>query len=81
MTEQKLGRFGWHPDPAIDFEVEVTDLEAEMTNRRIGFQPAPRDVLLSRMERALDFRVGGVPSCVSAKGVLRQLHSELTKAA
>lgn len=68
-----LGRFGHHPDPATDFEVEVQDIEAEVYNASVGFQPLPREVLLTRIDRALDFRVGGVPSCVEAKGVLREI--------
>lgn len=73
MTEETLGRFGHHPDPATDFEVEVQDLEAEVYNFNAGFQPLPRPELARRIGRALDFRVGGVPSCVTAKAALRQM--------
>ena len=76
MGNEQLGRFGHHPDPATDFEVEVQDLEAEAVNYRIGFQPMPREVLFGRIDRAMDFRVGGVESAVLAKSVLRELYNE-----
>ena len=72
-----LGRFQHHPDPAIDFCVEVEELEAECYNRRVGFQPIPRDMLLTRIDRAMDFRVGGDLASIAAKDVLRQLDREV----
>jgi hypothetical protein len=73
MTVETLGRFGHHPDPAIDFELEVQDLEDEVYNFAVGFQPLPRDELNSRIDRAMNFRVGGDPSCIKAKDALRRL--------
>lgn len=73
---EKLGRFDHHPDPATDFEIEVQDLEAEAYNHRVGFQPLPRDALYRRIDHAMNFRVGGVPSCVEAKTQLRELERE-----
>lgn len=68
-----LGRFGHHPDPAIDFTVEVEEIEAEYTNHLIGFQPFPAEILKGRVFKAMQFRVGGDPIAVSAKDFLRQL--------
>jgi len=73
IDAEGLARFGHHPDPAIDFELEVQDLEAEVYNFIVGFQPLPREKLDQRIDLALDFRVGAVPSCVHAKDVLRRL--------
>lgn len=75
LTLEKLGRFDHHPDPAIDFEVEVEELIAMAINRRTGFDPEPE--LDARVERAMGFRVGGVPSCVAAKAELRKIDDEL----
>lgn len=74
MNEQ-LGRFGHHPDPATDFEVETDCLTGMAYNRRVGFDAEPD--LEIRLARALDFRVGGVPSCVAAKSDLRAIEAEL----
>jgi hypothetical protein len=71
------GRFGHHPDPAIDFEVEVDALTAINTDRKLGFYNPEGDSLTRRVERAMQFRVGGVPSCVSAKGNLRRIEASL----
>ena len=75
-TSHELGRFGHHPDPATDFEVEVQDIEGEVQNFRVGFQPLSRQTLLERIARAMTFRVGGVPTCVAAKDALRRLEQE-----
>ncbi len=72
---EKLGRFDHHPDPAIDFCVEVEELEGMAYNRRVGFDPEP--ALDARIERAMQFRVGGDQNAVSAKGVLRTLENEI----
>lgn len=76
---EKLGRFDHHPDPAIDFEVEVEELIGMAYNRRVGFDPEPD--LDRRVERAMQFSVGGVPSCVSAKAELRKIDVELREQA
>ena len=74
-SEEKLGRFGHHPEPDIDFEVEVEELVGMAINRRTGFDREPD--LERRVERAMGFRVGGVPSCVAAKDDLRKIDAEL----
>jgi hypothetical protein len=70
-----LGRFGHHPDPAIDFEVEVEELEGMAYNRRVGFDPEP--TLDARVEKAMGFVVGGDPGAIAAKAVLRDLEKSL----
>ena len=66
-----LGRFNHHPEPAIDFCIEVEEIEAMAINRRIGFDPEP--TLDKRIERALGFRVGGDPIAVRAKQTLHEI--------
>lgn len=64
--------FGHHPDPAIDFCVEVESLESIVTDKELGLradEPHPRE----RYERAMTFRVGGDAGAVAAKGLLRSL--------
>lgn len=76
---EKLGRFGHHPDPAIDFCVEVEDLVAEWLNTKAGFEngtPA-RSVIEDRVFKAMQFRVGGDPGCVTAKQTLREIEREM----
>lgn len=77
MSAEQLGRFGHHPDPAIDFCEEVEHLESIAENARLGLtgfgHEADRERLDARIERALDFRVGGDAIAVAAKAVLRQL--------
>lgn len=76
--QEKLGRFNWHSDPAIDFEVEVGDIEAEIYNHKTGFENGtpPLAELMERIARAMTFRVGAVETCVAAKARLRELEKE-----
>jgi hypothetical protein len=68
--EEKLGRFGHHPDPAIDFEVEVESLESIWIDR----ERYPLDEsFLRRMQRAVAFKVGGHPVAVEARRALLKL--------
>ncbi|MGY3582260.1 hypothetical protein ACVIGB_000815 [Bradyrhizobium sp. USDA 4341] len=71
--------FGHHPDPAIDFCVEVEEIEAMACNRRIGFDPEPD--LDRRIERALMFTVGGDAGAVRAKQSLRQIAQNVVQMA
>lgn len=76
--EEQLGRFGHHPDPAIDFEVEVEELQSIATNRMLGLSTLEEDQQFPRrLERVKDFRVGGVPSCINAKRALLAQLGEL----
>lgn len=75
MESALLGRFGHHPNPAIDFEIEVEELIGMGLNRQVGFDLEPD--LEERVARAMDFRVGGDPSAMSAKMQLRKLEDSL----
>lgn len=82
---EKLGRFDHHPDPAIDFEIEVQSLEARLFNAKgriskPGTEPEAISAVLADIERAMSFRVGGDPSAVSAKQTLRALETEAKQA-
>lgn len=75
QADEPLGRFGHHPNPAIDFLVEVESIERLAEELRkcvthIGHE-ADYAALPSRIERALEFRVGCDSRCVEAKGRLR----------
>lgn len=74
---ETLGRFGHHPDPAIDFCVEVEEIQAMACNRKIGFDPEP--TLDRRIDQAMQFRVGGDPIAVAAKGMLRDVEREIAR--
>lgn len=71
--EGALGRFGHHPDPAIDFEYEVECCENDAYDLRSSTHYSDRRKLLVRIDRAMSFRVGGDESCISAKQSLREL--------
>jgi hypothetical protein len=62
--------FGHHPEPATDFCVEVEAIEAEITDRAAGL-PVTMD-LGARIERAMQFKVGGSAAAVVAKADLRK---------
>lgn len=74
---QQLGRFGHHPEVAIDFCVEVEELESIAESSRLGLigfgHEQDRATLDHRIEQALDFRVGADTQAVNAKHLLRQL--------
>ena len=70
----KLGRFDHHPDPAIDFCIEVDAIEAEVFDATHGLISGSG--LNRRIERALEFRVGGDIGAVNAKASLRRVARE-----
>ena len=71
METEKLGRFGHHPDPAIDYCVEVEAIGG-MTYDACAEQAMPALAEVSkRIDRAMDFRVGGDKDAVGAKHMLR----------
>lgn len=76
-----LGRFGHHPDPATDFEVEVTSLQGRLFNAKHAI-PDKHGVTESvaqvadAIKRAMTFRVGGVETSVRAKSILHALEQE-----
>lgn len=65
--------FGHNPDPAIDFTCEVDAIEGEITDRAAGL-PATMD-LAARIERAMQFKVGGSAQAVAAKHDLRKIEA------
>lgn len=75
-----LGRFGHHPDPAIDFCVEVESLEGRLYDASWGINGETVDAVLSSIRDAMTFRVGGDQSAVLAKKILRGLARKAAKA-
>jgi len=81
MTEVvPLGRYGHNPDPAIDFLVEIEEIEAIAESARLGLcgfgHEKDRETLDNRIWSALEFRVGGDEACVVAKEAARKLARE-----
>lgn len=70
---EALGRFGHHPNPAIDFCVEVEELMSIATDRKLGVSNPDDRTLERRVERAMRFRVGGDLSAIDAKDELRAI--------
>lgn len=65
----ELGRFGHHPDPAVDFCVEVDEIEGLVYDARHGlteYKPVE-----DRVFKAMRFCVGGDQNAVTAKERLR----------
>lgn len=74
MHEQ-LARFGHHPDPAVDFCVEVEAIAGLRADFKAGFETL--DLVRKRVAEAMQFRVGGNPIAIRAKGELRQIEHEV----
>lgn len=79
--DEKVARFGHHPDPAIDFEIEVESLQSRLFNAKhglakVGTQPETVGAVSAAIARAMEFRVGGDESAVRAKAMLRALQSD-----
>lgn len=72
-----LGRFGHHPHPAIDFCVEVEELQSIATDRGLCVTNFNDGELEARVERAMKFTVGGDPIAVAAKDILREIERAL----
>ncbi len=71
-----LGRFGHHPDPTIDFCVEVEEIDAIHYDVRTGIAKDKEDERNRRIARAMSFRVGGDEKAVAAKDRLRAIKRE-----
>jgi hypothetical protein len=66
-------RFKHHPDPEIDFCVEVDELNAMWQDVQIGFEPKFDDLCI-RLERALRFNASGEDmNAVRATYALREM--------
>lgn len=79
----KVGRFGHHPEPAVDFCIEVEALEGHLFDARHGIgKPGhePRkidDDFLRRVSKAMEFIVGGDQIAIAAKATLRALSAQV----
>ncbi|MBA4282020.1 hypothetical protein [Ralstonia sp.] len=76
-----LARFGHHPDPAIDFEIEVEKLQSRLFSAMQGLskpgeQPETIACVAEAISKAMDFRVGGDQGAVAAKALLRELEAQ-----
>lgn len=75
MSGESLARFGHHPNPAIDFCIEVEEIENIAEDARLGLTGFGHEALQhgvdARIERAMDFRVGADANAVAAKHALR----------
>jgi hypothetical protein len=79
MAGKKLGRFGLHPDPAIDFCTEVDALEGvfyDVEHSVFSEEDLPyrMEEMEFRLNRAIEFNVGGDKNSVRAKEKLRVLY-------
>lgn len=63
--------FGHHPNPAIDFCVEVDRIEGLRHECQVGM--VDDTTLLDAVEKAMRFRVGGDVHAVTAKRRLREI--------
>lgn len=70
-----MSRFGWNEDPAVDFCVEVDAIAGMEADVRAGLED--KENLSFRVFRAMQFRVGGVESAVSAKRALREIEARV----
>ena len=69
-----LGRFNHHPDPAIDFCIEVEELQAISIDIALGLASKfERQSFGDRLFNAMSFRVGGDEGAIAAKAMLREL--------
>jgi len=64
-------RYDHHPDPAIAFEVEIDIIEGMVADVLAG--QSTKQEVINRMQRAMQFRVGGDARAVAAKDRLRAL--------
>lgn len=72
-----LGRFGHHDEPAMDFAIEVFEIEAEVAEPPSG--TIDRKALEERIARAMSFRVGGTVLGMAAKQALRDAETAFRK--
>jgi hypothetical protein len=80
---EKVGRFGHHHEPAIDFCIEVEALEGHLFDAKHGIgKPGhePRridDEFRRRVSSAMDFIVGGDQIAIAAKATLRSISAQV----
>lgn len=73
----RLGRFDHHPDPAIDFCIEVEVIEGLHYDHKVGANDGVE--LAQRVAKAMTFRVGGDEIAVRAKHTLRGIEAALAR--
>ena len=73
----ELGRFGHHSDPAVDFGIEVADIEGLIEDHKVGLDP--RKPIEDRIFKAMQFEIGGAPGVVVVKEILRKLEAKFVK--
>lgn len=76
LADEQLARFGHHPEPAIDFCIEVESLESIVADKRLGLR-TDEEWPHERIAKAMEFRVGADENCVVAKQALRKLEDSL----
>ncbi len=86
VVEAETARFGHHPSPAIDFEIEVEALRARLFDAEHGISkpgtpPEHIGAVRIDIDRAMGFRVGGDIGAVRAKHILRILAAPNTERA
>lgn len=74
-TAEKLGRFDYHPDPAIDFCLEVESIDGQVYDVSVGM--ADSVTVQKRIACAMEFNVGGDEIAVNAKRFLRKCADKL----
>ena len=72
--EEATGRFGHHPDPAIDFCAEVDAIEGLVADWKADLEE--QEVVEDRLFKARQFRVGGDIQAIKAKWRLREVDGE-----
>lgn len=68
--------FGVHPDPAIDFCIEVDVLEGLLFDVLHEAGGTTIAELGERIKRAMDFVVGGDQHAIAAKAKLREIEAD-----
>ncbi len=80
---EKVGRFGHHHEPAIDFCIEVEALEGHLFDAKHGIgkpgheQRRIDDEFRRRVSSAMDFIVGGDQIAIAAKATLRSISAQV----
>jgi len=77
IAQEKIGRFGRHSDPAKDFCLEVHALGDQYVAVWDGtLDPSG---VKARIDRAMEFVVGGDPAAIGAKQALREIEAQFNK--
>lgn len=79
IKEERVGRFGHHPDAMTDYEIEVESIENEWHNIKIDFMNGTpmRDALVERVARAMTAGPFITEHALGTKDRLRVVESEM----